>query len=59
MTVGENDDIESKLKQAFDEAEKNSRPVLVDCKISPDENVLPMIKPGMTYDTQLEKLEEN
>ena len=59
ITVGENDDIESKLKQAFDEAEKNSRPVLVDCKISPDENVLPMIKPGMTYDTQLEKLEEN
>ena len=59
ITVGENDDIESKLKQAFDEAEKNCRPVLVDCKISLDENVLPMIKPGMTYDTQLEKLEEN
>ena len=26
-------------------------PVLVDCRISNDENVLPMIKPGQTYDT--------
>jgi acetolactate synthase-1/2/3 large subunit len=51
--------IEERLKEAFDYAEKNCSPVLVDCRISCDENVLPMIKPGMTYDTQLEKMEEN
>ena len=54
-----NDDIETKIKKAFETAEKYSVPVLVDCKISSDENVLPMIKPGMAYDTQLEKMEEN
>lgn len=54
-----NDDIETKIKEAFETAEKYSVPVLVDCKISSDENVLPMIKPGTTYDMQLEKMEEN
>ncbi len=33
-------------------------PVLVDCRISEDENVLPMIKPGQTYDTILTEMEE-
>ena len=28
-----------------------STPAVVDCRISNDENVLPMIKPGQTYDT--------
>ena len=59
IVIDENDDIETKLKQAFETADKLTVPVLVDCKISSDENVLPMIKPGMTYDTQLEKMEEN
>ena len=47
------------MKEAFDYISKGEGPVLVDCRISPDENVLPMIKPGMTYDTQLLKMEEN
>ena len=52
-------DVEPVLKEAFAHAEKGEGPVLVDCRISADENVLPMIKPGMTYDTQLLKMEEN
>ena len=47
------------LKEAFAYMKKGEGPVLVDCHISGDENVLPMIKPGMTYDTQLLKMEEN
>jgi acetolactate synthase-1/2/3 large subunit len=50
--------IEERLKEAFDYAQKNCTPVLVDCRIPCDDNVLPMIKPGQTYDTQLEKMEE-
>ncbi len=51
--------VQGVLKEAFDYIAKGEGPVLVDCRISPDENVLPMIKPGMTYDTQLLKMEEN
>ncbi len=51
--------IEERLNEAFGYALENCAPVLVDCRISCDENVLPMIKPGATYDTQLEKMEEN
>ena len=59
MIIDDDSKIEKTLKEAFATAEKYSCPVLVDCKISSDENVLPMIKPGMTYDTQIEKMEEN
>ena len=59
IMLGENDDIENTLEKAFNTACEKSVPVLVDCVISPDENVLPMIKPGATYDTQLDKMEEN
>lgn len=59
MTIAEEKDIEKVLKEAYSYAEKNCAPVLVDCRISCDENVLPMIKPGDTYDAQLEKMEEN
>lgn len=52
-------DVKPILKEAFDYVAKGEGPVLVDCRISADENVLPMIKPGMTYDTQLVKMEEN
>lgn len=52
-------DVEPVLKEAFDYIARGEGPVLVDCRISEDENVLPMIKPGMTYDTQLIKMEEN
>ncbi len=53
------EDIKPVLKEAFDCLEKSAGPVLVDCCISCDENVLPMIRPGMTYDTQMNKMEEN
>ncbi len=59
MTIADEKDIEKVLKEAYSYAEKNCAPVLVDCRISCDENVLPMIKPGDTYDAQLEKMEEN
>ncbi len=59
IALNKDDDVEKVLKTAFETAEKESIPVLVDCKISEDDNVLPMIKPGQTYDKQLETLEEN
>ncbi len=59
LLLDSEDKIESVLKEAFNTATTKCVPVLVDCKISPDENVLPMIKPGNTYDAQLEKMEEN
>ena len=34
--------MEKALKEAFD----LKKPVVVDCRISPDDNVLPMIPPG-------------
>lgn len=52
-------DIRKTLAEAFDTAQRESLPVLVDCIISPDENVLPMIKPGQTYDKQIDVLEDN
>jgi acetolactate synthase-1/2/3 large subunit len=50
--------VEQTLKEAFTYAEQTASPVLVDCHISCDENVLPMIKPGQTYDTQMQTMEE-
>ena len=58
ILLDKNDDVESKLKEAFDYAVKNCSPVLVDCRISGDDNVLPMIKPGAAYETQLRKMED-
>lgn len=57
ILLDENDDVREKLSKAFACAKENSRPVLVDCRISGDDNVMPMIKPGATYDTQLYKME--
>lgn len=59
ISLAEGDDACEKLKEAFLFAQENSCPVLVDCRISGDDNVLPMIKPGATYDTQLHEMEEN
>jgi acetolactate synthase-1/2/3 large subunit len=42
LRINTNDDIDAVLKEAFETA----GPVLVDCRISPDSNVLPMIPPG-------------
>ncbi len=58
LRISDESEIESVLNEAYSYAEKNCAPVLVDCKISCDENVLPMIKPGQTYDTQLNKMED-
>ena len=46
MRITKPDEITSVLKKAYDMNE----PVVVDCVISPDENVLPMIPPGKTAD---------
>ena len=59
VVIDENSNVEEVLKEAFAYAEQNCAPVVVNCKISCDDNVLPMIKPGQTYDTQLQKMEEN
>ena len=58
ILLNEGDDVEGKLAEAFGYAVKNCSPVLVDCRISGDDNVLPMIKPGAAYDTQLNKMED-
>ncbi|MDE7085008.1 MAG: acetolactate synthase large subunit, partial [Clostridia bacterium] len=58
ILLGEKDDVKSKLKEAFDYAVKYCSPVLVDCRISGDDNVLPMIKPGAAYETQLRRMED-
>ncbi len=46
LRIEREEDIVPVLEEAF----SVSSPVLVDCRISEDENVLPMIKPGQTYD---------
>lgn len=45
--------VEQTLKEAFD----LKRPVVVDCRISPDDNVLPMIPPGGTVDQMITRMD--
>lgn len=59
LTIENENDVDRVLKEAFDYANENLAPVLVDCKISSDDNAMPMIKPGATYDKQINKMEEN
>ena len=47
LAIEKDEDIVPVLTKAL----ATQTPVLVDCRISNDENVLPMIKPGQTYDT--------
>ena len=47
MKIEKEEDIAPVLKEAL----STPSPVVVDCRISNDENVLPMIRPGATYDT--------
>ncbi len=54
LAIEKEADILPVLKKAF----SIQAPVLVDCRISEDENVLPMIKPGQTYDTIITEWEE-
>ena len=42
VSIDKTSDVESVLKNAFE----MNKPILVDCHISPDANVLPMIPPG-------------
>ena len=53
MRIHNDSEAESVLKEAFALGE----PVLIDCCISPDENVLPMIPPGKTVDDMITEME--
>lgn len=51
LRISTNDDIDDVLKEAFE----YDGPVLVDCRISPDSNVLPMIPPGGAHTDIIEE----
>ena len=51
LRINTNDDIDAVLKEAFE----FQGPVLVDCRISKDSNVLPMIPPGGTHTDIIEE----
>lgn len=53
MRITKSEEIYSVLKKAYDMNE----PVVVDCVISPDENVLPMIPPGKTVKDMVTEME--
>ena len=51
LRISTNDDIDAVLKETFE----YNGPVLVDCRISPDSNVLPMIPPGGAHTDIIEE----
>lgn len=51
--IAEDGQVEKALKEAFD----LKKPVVVDCRISPDDNVLPMIPPGGTVDQMITQMD--
>ncbi|MCH5316154.1 MAG: biosynthetic-type acetolactate synthase large subunit [Eubacterium sp.] len=51
LRISTNDDIDEVLKEAFE----HQGPVLVECRISPDSNVLPMIPPGGAHTDIIEE----
>ncbi len=53
MRICNDDDAEAVIAEAF----KDNQPVVIDCRISPDENVLPMIPPGKTVDDLITEME--
>lgn len=53
MRVNNDIEVESVIEKAF----TLCKPVLIDCVISPDENVLPMIPPGKTVDDMITEME--
>lgn len=53
MRIHNDSEIDEVLKKAFE----LKKPVVVDCVISPDENVLPMIPPGKTVDDMITEME--
>ena len=50
LRINTNDEIDAVIKEAVD----YNGPVVVDCRISPDSNVLPMIPPGGSVDDIIE-----
>ncbi len=55
LTIEKEEDIVPVLTKALN----TEGPVLVNCIVSEDENVLPMIKPNTTYDTIIDKMEQD
>ena len=55
LRIEKEEEIAPVLQRAF----SIPSPVLIDCRVSEDENVLPMIKPGQTYDTIMTEWEES
>lgn len=53
MRIHNDGDAKSVLAEAF----ASTEPVVIDCRISPDENVLPMIPPGKTVDDMITEME--
>ncbi|MBQ3929283.1 MAG: biosynthetic-type acetolactate synthase large subunit [Clostridia bacterium] len=53
LRIHNDSEAENVLKEAF----ASKEPVVIDCLISPDENVLPMIPPGKTVDEMITKME--
>ena len=53
LRITRDSDVDRVLKQALD----LNRPVVVDCQISPDDNVLPMIPPGGTTEDLILKMD--
>jgi acetolactate synthase-1/2/3 large subunit len=52
MRINKTDEVESVLEAAL----AVNGPVVVDCRVSPDANVLPMIAPGGTVDDMVEEM---
>lgn len=52
MRISKNSEVEPVIKAALE----LNRPVVVDCRISPDANVLPMIPPGGTVEEIIEEI---
>ena len=53
MHIRNDEEAEAVLQEAFSQ----NGPVVIDCRISPDENVLPMIPPGKTVDDMITEME--
>ncbi len=51
VRINNNDEVDSVIKDAVE----YNGPIVVDCRISPDSNVLPMIPPGGSADDIIEK----
>ncbi|MCD8200709.1 MAG: biosynthetic-type acetolactate synthase large subunit [Clostridia bacterium] len=58
LKISSEEDIGPVLEKAYAAAEERKTPVLVDCVIDRDENILPMIKPNSAYDEQITELKE-